>query len=58
MRRDEAARLLGLSPQTLKNRQQQGMAPDCRKVGGRWVYALADLAAFALGGRKRDDALL
>lgn len=47
VRTPEAARLLGLSPRTLEKYRCHGNGPVFRKLGGRVVYALADLEAWA-----------
>lgn len=47
LRTDEAARFLGLSPRTLEKHRVYGTGPVYRKLGGRVVYALADLQAWA-----------
>ena len=43
VRTHEAARLLDLSPRTLEKHRCDGTGPTYRKLGGRVVYALADL---------------
>ena len=43
----EAARLLGLSPRTLEKYRCHGNGPTFRKLGGRVVYAIEDLEAWA-----------
>lgn len=43
----EAARLLGLSARTLEKYRCYGNGPVFRKLGGRVVYALSDLEAWA-----------
>ncbi|WP_293853944.1 helix-turn-helix domain-containing protein [Sphingomonas sp. SCN 67-18] len=47
LRTDEAARFLGLSPRTLEKHRTYGTGPTYRKLGGRVVYALADLQQWA-----------
>ena len=48
----EAARFLSLSPRTLEKHRIYGTGPAYRKIGGRVVYAVADLNAWAdLGTR-------
>jgi hypothetical protein len=48
----DAAVHLGLSPRTLEKHRCFGTGPVFRKLGGRIVYALADLDAWAdLGSR-------
>ncbi len=43
----EAARLLGISPRTLEKYRCHGSGPTFRKLGGRVVYAIADLESWA-----------
>ena len=51
LRTPEAARFLSLSGRTLEKRRIYGTGPKYRKIGGRVVYALDDLQAWAdLGG--------
>ncbi|MBB5051869.1 MULTISPECIES: helix-turn-helix domain-containing protein [Afipia] len=47
LRTPEAARLLGLSPRTLEKHRTYGTGPRYRKLGGRVVYAIADIRAWA-----------
>ncbi|MDR3514002.1 MAG: helix-turn-helix domain-containing protein [Caulobacteraceae bacterium] len=47
VRTPEAARLLDLSPRTLEKYRCLGAGPVFRKLGGRVVYAIADLEAWA-----------
>ncbi len=47
VRTHEAARLLGLSPRTLEKYRCHGSGPTFRKLGGRVVYAVTDLDAWA-----------
>lgn len=47
VRTDEAALFLGLSPRTLEKHRTYGTGPTYRKLGGRVVYALEDLKAWA-----------
>lgn len=47
LRTDEAAMFLGLSPRTLEKHRTYGTGPLYRKLGGRVVYALADLQQWA-----------
>jgi predicted DNA-binding transcriptional regulator AlpA len=47
LRTPEAARLLGLSARTLEKHRTYGTGPKYRKIGGRVVYALHDLNAWA-----------
>jgi predicted DNA-binding transcriptional regulator AlpA len=47
VRTHEAARILGLSPRTLEKYRCHGSGPTFRKLGGRVVYAIDDLEAWA-----------
>lgn len=47
LRTREAAMFLGLSPRTLEKHRTYGTGPLYRKLGGRVVYALADLQHWA-----------
>ena len=47
LRTAEAARYLSLSPRTLEKHRTYGTGPAYRKIGGRVVYVLADLNAWA-----------
>jgi predicted DNA-binding transcriptional regulator AlpA len=47
LRTPEAARFLGLSGRTLEKHRVFGTGPRYRKIGGRVVYALEDLKAWA-----------
>ena len=47
LRTAEAARYLSLSPRTLEKHRTYGTGPAYRKIGGRVVYAVADLSAWA-----------
>lgn len=47
VRTHEAASLLGLSPRTLEKYRCHGSGPTFRKLGGRVVYAVEDLEAWA-----------
>lgn len=47
LRTHEAARLLGISPRTLEKYRCHGSGPMFRKLGGRVVYAIDDLEAWA-----------
>lgn len=47
LRTPEAARFLGLSSRTLEKHRTYGTGPAYRKLGGRVVYALEDLQAWA-----------
>lgn len=56
LRTPEAARLVGLSPRTLEKHRTYGTGPQYRKLGGRVVYALEDLRAWAdLGLRQSTN---
>ena len=50
LRTPEAARLLGLSGRTLEKHRTHGTGPQYRKLGGRVVYAVDDLQAWAERG--------
>lgn len=47
LRTPEAARILGISPRTLEKYRCHGSGPTFRKLGGRVVYAIDDLQAWA-----------
>lgn len=47
LRTKEAATFLGLSPRTLEKHRTYGTGPAYRKLGGRVVYAVDDLQAWA-----------
>ena len=47
LRTQEAARLLGLSGRTLEKHRTYGTGPKYRKLGGRIIYAVEDLMAWA-----------
>jgi predicted DNA-binding transcriptional regulator AlpA len=47
IRTHEAARMLGLSARTLEKYRCHGTGPVFRKLGGRVVYAVDDLEAWA-----------
>ena len=47
LRTPEAARFLGLSGRTLEKHRTYGTGPAYRKLGGRVVYAIEDLEAWA-----------
>jgi hypothetical protein len=49
---DEAARLLRLSPRTLEKWRVRGVGPVYRKFGGRVLYAIEDLEAYAHAQRR------
>lgn len=52
LRTAEAARHLGLSGRTLEKHRCYGTGPLYRKIGGRVVYAVGDLQAWADRGVK------
>ena len=47
LRTKESAEYLGLSPRTLEKHRTYGTGPAYRKLGGRVVYAIADLETWA-----------
>ena len=47
LRTPEAARFLGLSGRTLEKQRTYGTGPAYRKLGGRVVYSIDDLQAWA-----------
>ncbi|CAN5146400.1 hypothetical protein BH10PSE1_BH10PSE1_35280 [soil metagenome] len=56
LRTPEAARQLGLSGRTLEKHRTYGTGPIYRKIGGRVVYALQDLQAWADRGAKASTS--
>ena len=52
----EAARFLCLSARTLEKHRTYGTGPVYRKIGGRVVYAIADLRAWADSGLKTSTS--
>lgn len=56
LRTPEAARQLGLSGRTLEKHRTYGTGPLYRKIGGRVVYALQDLQAWADRGAKASTS--
>jgi hypothetical protein len=52
----EAARFLGLSGRTLEKHRTYGTGPKYRKIGGRVVYAVDDLKAWADLGAKTSTS--
>lgn len=52
LRTNEAARWLGLSGRTLEKHRTYGTGPAYKKIGGRVVYALDDLQAWADRGSR------
>ena len=47
LRTKEAAEFLSLSARTLEKHRTYGTGPRYRKIGGRVIYALSDLEAWA-----------
>jgi predicted DNA-binding transcriptional regulator AlpA len=56
LRTPEAARFLGLSPRTLEKHRTYGTGPRYLKLGGRVVYTLEDLQAWAARGLKSSTS--
>ncbi len=56
LRTPEAARLLGLSGRTLEKHRTFGTGPVYRKLGGRIVYAVDDLQAWADRGLRQSTS--
>jgi predicted DNA-binding transcriptional regulator AlpA len=56
LRTPEAARFLSLSGRTLEKHRTFGTGPAYRKLGGRVVYALDDLQAWADRGAKNSTS--
>ena len=56
LRTADAARFLGLSGRTLERHRTYGTGPAYRKLGGRVVYALDDLKAWAERGAKTSTS--
>jgi len=56
LRTPEAARFLGLSGRTLEKHRTYGTGPKYRKIGGRVVYAIEDLKAWADLGAKQSTS--
>lgn len=52
----DAARHLSLSPRTLEKHRCYGTGPVYRKLGGRIVYAIEDLDAWAGVGTRRSTS--
>lgn len=52
LRTPEAARFLGLSGRTLEKHRTFGTGPAYKKIGGRVVYAMGDLQAWADRGSR------
>lgn len=57
LRTPEAARFLGVSGRTLEKHRTYGTGPLYSKIGGRVIYAVGDLQAWARRGARRatDD---
>ena len=56
LRTSEAARFLALSGRTLEKHRCYGTGPKYRKLGGRVIYALPDLKAWADLGIKESTS--
>ena len=56
LRTPEAARFLGLSGRTLEKHRTYGTGPLYSKLGGRVVYRLEDLQAWAARGSKASTS--
>lgn len=56
LRTPEAARFLSLSGRTLEKHRTYGTGPAYRKLGGRVVYAIDDLQAWADRGAKTSTS--
>ena len=56
LRTPEAARLLSLSARTLEKHRTYGTGPAYRKLGGRVVYSVDDLQAWAERGVKQSTS--
>ena len=56
LRTPEAARFLSLSGRTLEKHRTYGTGPAYRKLGGRVVYAIEDLQAWAELGAKNSTS--
>ena len=52
LRTAEAARFLGLSGRTLEKHRTFGTGPAYKKIGGRVIYAVGDLQAWADRGAR------
>jgi hypothetical protein len=52
----DAAKFLGVSMRTLEKHRTYGTGPAYRKLGGRIVYALDDLRAWAENGLRRSTS--
>ncbi|MGY3443446.1 MULTISPECIES: helix-turn-helix transcriptional regulator [unclassified Bradyrhizobium] len=56
LRTSEAARFLSLSGRTLEKHRTYGTGPQYHKIGGRVVYSVADLRAWAELGKKKSTS--
>lgn len=56
LRTPEAARFLGLSPRTLEKHRTYGTGPVYRKIGGRVVYMLSEVEAWAAQGERASTS--
>ena len=56
LRTQEAARFLGLSERTLEKHRYFGTGPAYRRIGGRVVYSVDDLRAWADIGIKHSTS--
>lgn len=56
LRTPEAARFLSLSGRTLEKHRCYGTGPRYSKIGGRVVYRIDDLQAWAERGAKRSTS--
>ena len=56
LRTPDAAVHLGLSPRTLEKHRCYGTGPVYRKLGGRIVYLISDLDAWAELGLRRSTS--
>ena len=56
LRTPDAALHLGISGRTLEKHRYFGTGPLYHKLGGRIVYAIADLDAWAASGRRRSTS--
>jgi predicted DNA-binding transcriptional regulator AlpA len=56
LRTPEAARFLGLSGRTLEKHRTHGTGPRYRKLGGRVIYAVEDLQAWADTGLRQSTS--
>jgi predicted DNA-binding transcriptional regulator AlpA len=56
IRTQEAAQFLGLSRRTLEKHRVYGTGPQFRKLGGRVVYRIEDLHAWAERGSRQSTS--